>query len=173
MKLDNLAFKSIGVENLNDLFKLQSVIMESLDDTDLFEKESEETLLPFLNKNQMYILGCYSNDALIAYGIMLFPKFEKENLGYDLGFAKDDLPYIAHIDSIAVNPKYRGLGLQVLIGNYLGNIAKSLGYIHLMSTVSPENYHSINNVFKQGFKIKKLTKKYNGKKRYIFHKKVL
>ncbi|WP_353892832.1 GNAT family N-acetyltransferase [Proteinivorax hydrogeniformans] len=172
LMLENLSLKPITEDNLDDLLSLQNEIVKQINSDEMFEPETKDGLLPLIENDKIYILGCYTDQTLIAYGTLLFPKFDKENLGYDLEFAKEELPFVAHVDSIAVHPKYRGLGLQTFIGNYLGSIAKNQGFKHLMSTVSPDNFHSINNVFKQGYKIKKLTSKYGGKKRYIFYKEV-
>lgn len=119
------------------------------------------------------ILGCYVNDRLIAYGALIFPGFDNENLGYDLKLEKEELLKVAHLDSVAVHPDYRGNKLQYQLICLLEKIAIEKGYRHLYSTVSPTNKYSINNLLKLGLEIKIEKEKYDGKIRLILYKSLI
>lgn len=102
---------------------------------------------------------------------VLYPGLHPYNYGHDLGLRKEDLLRVVHMDTAAVHPDYRGLGLQAKL-MYMAELELSgRGERILLSTVHPENKYSLNNMLRQGFMVQKRVGKY-GSDRYILRKNI-
>ena len=103
-------------------------------------------------------------------GILLttFPGDSEENLGRDIGLPESELMLVAHMDSVAILPEYRGAGLQKRLMQHAEQELAEQGYRYFMCTVHPENRYSRQNIIKQGFKPVKTALKYGGYQREIF-----
>lgn len=159
----------IEQENIKHIIMLHPIIKQSLDSIDDFYFDDYDFYKHHLDKGGK-ILGCYVNDTLIAYGVLIFPGFDDDNLGYDFKLEKDELLKVAHLDSVAVHPDYRGNKLQYKLFSLLEKISIEKGYKYLCSTVSPTNKFSLNNLLKLGLEIKIEKEKYDGKNRLILYK---
>lgn len=104
--------------------------------------------------------------------LVTFPGNSEENLGRDIGLAEEELPFVAHMDSAAVLPGYRGVGLQKRLMEHAETEMKAQGYRYLMCTVHPENKYSRQNVTSQGYEMVKTAIKYGGYERGIFLKRI-
>ena len=75
-----------------------------------------------------------------------------------------------------VHPDYRGNNLQSITLNKALPLISEMGYIHIFSTVSPQNIYSLYNIMKNGLNIKSLKRKYITKEnseglwRFILHR---
>lgn len=123
-------------------------------------------------------------------GIMIirFPGKDDDNLGRDAGIPPEEYDHVAHIESAAVLPEYRGYGLQGQMLRYAENILKSQSEkcisemtmvkgqplfraIHYMfATVSPENPASWRTLELNGFHCLLEKEKYDGLLRRIYFK---
>lgn len=92
------------------------------------------------------------------------------NLGNDIGFSKEQRLVTAHMDSVAILPKYRGNHLQYRLMQEAERELREMGYRYLMCTVHPENRFSKENVLRQGYRVMKTTEKYGGYLRDILLK---
>ncbi len=90
------------------------------------------------------------------------------NLGRDIGLSESELLLVAHMDSVAILPEYRGAGLQKRLMQHAEQELAEQGYRYFMCTVHPENRYSRQNIIKQGFKPVKTALKYGGYRREIF-----
>ena len=102
---------------------------------------------------------------------ILCPGVEACNYGYDLGFTEEELLQVVHMDTAAVHPDYRGMGLQRKMVDIAEAEFKGLGRRILLCTVHPENKYSLNNMRKQGYEIQKRVNKY-GSERLILRKNI-
>ncbi len=108
--------------------------------------------------------------ALAGVFTVVFPGSGEENLGRDIGLSDEELEKVAHMDTIAILPKYRGNGLQHRMMQTAEEELKSQGYKYLMCTVHPENIYSKKNAVKQGYRAVLTKEKYGGYIRDIFVK---
>lgn len=76
-----------------------------------------------------------------------------ENLGYELGFSENELNRVACMDSVAVHPDYRGLGLQRRLAALCEAEALARGFDIFLGTVDPRNTHSLRNFIVDGYDI--------------------
>lgn len=95
-----------------------------------------------------------------------------ENLGYDAGLGEEELPLVAHMDSAAVLPEYRGHRLQYRLMQAAEKDLREDGFKYLMCTVHPDNCYSRKNVIRQGYEPVMLKEKYGGFVREIFLKRI-
>ena len=104
--------------------------------------------------------------------MLVFPGLSEENLGRDINLSETDLLKVAHMDSVAVLPQYRGHGLQNKLMQAAEAEARQRGYRYLMCTVHPDNHYSKNNVLKQGYHVIATKEKYGGYTRNILLKEI-
>ena len=105
-----------------------------------------------------------------AVFLAVIPGMDKCNLGRDAGMEESELLSVAHMDSVAVLPAYRGLGLQKRLMEAAEADLKARGIRYLICTVHPDNRFSLNNVLKQGYEILTVKEKYGGYTRAILRK---
>ncbi|MDY2815603.1 MAG: GNAT family N-acetyltransferase [Bullifex sp.] len=112
----------------------------------------------------------YDGPTLAAAFSMTFPGLDEENLGYDTGMDESELMKVAHMDVAAVDPAYRGKGMQKKLMELGERDAAALGYRHLMCTIHPDNAASLKSALSLGYRIVKTVEKYGGKTRHILIK---
>lgn len=112
--------------------------------------------------------------SLTPAGVFLaaFPGSSPENLGLDAGLSEEELPYVAHMDSAAVLPDFRGCHLQKLMMQTAEKDLHSAGYRYLCCTVHPENRYSLNSVLSLGYQTVTTCEKYGGYLRSVLMKKL-
>ena len=158
----------------------------TLEDADLFVHFLHEIKKQMEQKEWLYLDPPEMVHAMMADGIMdlwlvmdddqlaavfsvLYPGMEPYNYGYDLRFSKEELLQVVHMDTAAVHPKYRGLGLQGQMVRVAENALAGQERKILICTVHPENLFSLNNMLRQGYEIQKRIGKY-GSERFILQK---
>lgn len=104
--------------------------------------------------------------------IAAFPGIGEENLGRDIGLSEAELEKVAHMETIAILPRYRGYGLQYSMMQNAEAELKKRGYRYLMCTIHPENIYSKNNAIRQGYEVILTREKYGGYLRDILLKKL-
>lgn len=157
-------------EDLDALMLLQDKICQSMERSDWFATTSREENERFL-VNPNAILGVYDGERLVAYGSVGFLGDSPDNLGWDLGFAREKVLHCAVLDTIVVDSEYRGLGLQrELIRSCVDYASEKMPGCKVLATVAPDNIYSLRNVQAEGFQILAKKEKYGGKERYILGK---
>lgn len=113
-------------------------------------------------------------DTKTAAGIFIvsFPGMKEENLGRDIELAGVELEKVAHMESVAILPAYRGNGLQYALMQRGEADLRKMGYRYLMCTVHPDNSYSRNNIIRQGYEVVLTKEKYGGYIRDILLKKL-
>ena len=82
-----------------------------MEDTRLFVSTSREENRDYLIYPNT-ILGVFDGEKLIAYGSLVFPNDSPENIGWDLDWSREKIFHCLTLDTIVVDPDYRGHGLQ-------------------------------------------------------------
>ena len=98
------------------------------------------------------------------------PEDYEENLGRDIGLPESELGKVAHMDSAAVLPAFRGFHLQRRLMEAAEEELQKEGFRYLCCTVHPNNKSSLRSVLSQGYRIAKTCKKYGGSPRHILVK---
>ncbi len=161
--------KLIGQDYLPEIINLQDVVVKDLKTSEIFQADNREFFKNELKKGGK-IIGVFTDNDLIAYRFITMPKGDSMNLGLDLELSKNELDKVGHLETTIVHPDFRGNGLQSKTLFVALDIFKYFEHYHICSTISPKNYHSLNNVMAGGLVIKRLKNKYGGKLRYILHR---
>ncbi len=119
-----------------------------------------------------FILVAKSKNETIGFLIVRFPMNEHDNLGNDIGLSSMELSFVAHMESVAVLPEFRGNGIQRALLSAAEKMLKMRGYKYMMATVFPLNTVSVSNFEKMDYSIVDTKVKYNGLQRHIFLKKL-
>ena len=165
------------IRELDAVVELQQYVYEQLSNKQVLYMDSYEEMYEDL-ENGAKVIGIYNeNNRLIAYRYIGFPNDTSKNLGYDINLPQNELNKVVHLETTVVHPDYRGNGLQSLTLKHAAELVKTLGYKHLVCTVSPQNLFSLYNVMQNGLKIKALKRKYgsdedqkDGLWRFILHR---
>ena len=164
-----LEMRFLAESSLSDLAALQSLVVSTLHEIEIFMPHDEEYLSRIF-QTENSVLGVLAGEKLVAYSIIRYPGMGKDNLGLDLDLAEEDLKTLAHLQAIAVHPHFRGYGLQQELAAAHLQVLERSGYEHICCTVSPKNPVSLNNLLSCGFRVRALNPKFAGWWRYILYK---
>ena len=152
------SIKPLSFEQMSDVLALQEVVMGNMQDKSLLFPLSRAELMESLQIDQ--VSGAYNQDGkLIAYCVLINNRCGERNLATDFGAKPEES---ITFDIVAVDPEWRGYGLQQRFIDWSLNIAQELGAKYIHATVNPENSHSGQNFIKRGFVVKKTIEKYGG-----------
>lgn len=98
---------------------------------------------------------------------------EAHNLGNDLGFDPRQLAQVAHMESAAILPRFRGRGIQKKLIAAAEERVAALGYRYSLCTVHPDNLPSFQSLVTLGYQVAATKLKYGGKLRHIMKKELL
>ena len=151
--------------------KLLHEVRDTMTCPEWFYLDPDDEVREMMEDGTMRLWVAVDGDRLAGAFDIVIPGLRHYNYGYDLGFSEEELLRVINMDSAAVHPDYRGLGLQKrLMETAQAEIVKEGEKIRLC-TVHPENRFSLNNVRKQGYTIQKKMEKYQSV-RYILRKDV-
>ena len=151
-----------------NIYNLMKEVYEKLEDKKLFFCDDLDYVQRHI-KNEGFAIKVEQNGKLVASLVVRFPGEAEDNLGRDVDI--DELHKVAHIESIVVDEKYRGNGLQDKMIKFAEELIFQIGYTYLMATVSPDNKHSLDNFEKNGYKVVMIKVKYGVLNRAILLKK--
>lgn len=153
------------------ILALQDTVAKNLSRPEIYRIDPIEYIYGHFSGNQN-VIGVLVGEELVAYHVVSFPGLRQDNFGWDIHFSKRQLLKTAHFETTAVHPEFRSKHLARKMADIHIEILKHFGFEHVLCTVSPLNYQSLCNVFRQGFFIKGIKEKYYGL-RYIMHKKLM
>ena len=162
--------KELNMSYLDKIMELQKIIIDGLENKELYADSKQEEFEEYINCNEK-IIGCLTNeDELIAMGVYAKKGYDESNYAYDIGLNGEEVLKVAQIESTIVKSEYRGNKLQRLICEELEKIARKDNIEILSATASPYNKFSVNTFMNLGYEIKKDKLKYGGLRRYVLVK---
>lgn len=171
-KMDNgevYQLKTLSFANKSEILSLQVDTIASIDMPDSLQPLSDDEVDVILSGKGL-VVGVYSNEALVAFRVLLEPPLDDEHLGLDIGLKNQQLSECIYQEISIVHPHFRGMGLQQLMGQLLMKEVKEKNYGFVLATVAPFNIPSLKDKFSHGLEIAALKFKYGGMLRYIFVK---
>lgn len=102
----------------------------------------------------------------------LLPGLEPYNYGYELNLPEEKLRQVVNMDTVAVHPDYRGMGLQKKLIHEAEESLRPRGKQILLCTVHPDNVYSLRNMLALGYGIQ-IRKPLYGSIRLILRKDLL
>lgn len=164
--------KKASEEDYEEIAALIASVWQQLEEKDWFVADNADYTYHMLKKGNGIGFKAVEKASRRLAGVFLitFPGTSEENLGRDIGMEEEKLCRVAHMDSVAVLPEYRGNGLQLRLMQRGEEELRRLGYSYLMCTVHPDNIYSKENVIRQGYQAAAKKEKYGGYVREIFLK---
>jgi len=167
-KGEEFSIRTLTFDNMSDVLRLQDVVMENIQDKTLLFPLSRAELMESLQID--HVSGAYNQDGdLIAYCVLVTNRPGERNLAVDFGVAPEES---ITFDIVAVDPQWRGYGLQQRFIDWSLEVANTSGARYIHATVNPENNHSGQNFIKRGFAVRKTVTKYGGLTRNLLEFKV-
>lgn len=149
-------------------------VWEGIERKDWFVADEPESIRCLLEEEKGIAFKAIETNSGKLAGVLIVAIYGggEENLGYDINLPKEELNTVAHMESIAVLPQYRGFHLQYTLMQQAEKELAINGFRYLMCTVHPENIYSKANAVRQGYQVMITKEKYGGYLRDILMKKL-
>lgn len=160
--------------DLEEIIRIVGEIKESMENQDWFSDDGRAYLEKHFTGelDGFYRIAEAENGEMAGCFLTDIPGMDERNMGYDLGYTKEQLEHTAHMDMAAVRPEYRGFRLQDRLMEACEEELGKRGFTYLLATVHPDNRYSLDNVRKRGYQIMATKEKYGGLQRHILCKKI-
>ncbi len=143
------------LDDLEDFIAFLWEIREGMGNPDWFYVDPPQVLREQMDSGVMEMWLAKDGDRIAGVFDLLIPGLCSYNYGYELGFSKENLLKVVNMDSAAVHPDYRGLGIQRKLLQAAENwLDREKGRI-LLCTIHPDNRYSLNNALKEGYTVVK------------------
>lgn len=157
--------------DIEGFISLLADVRERMEHKEWFYLDPPDVVRNMMADGTMELWVASDGERMAGVLDILHPGLEDYNYGYDLDFDREQLLRVIHMDSAAVHPDYRGLGLQRRLLETAERELEGRGERYLLCTVHPENRFSLNNALQQGYAILKTLPKY-GTVRHVLCKKI-
>ena len=161
-----------GMHDAGEIYRVMHDVKEALEDKELYCADEMPYILENIENKGFTVKACDNTGHIMGFLIVHFPKEEADNLGHYLDLDDEACKKVAYMDSIAVLPECRGMGLQQKLLAYAESAEQMRPYQYLMATVSPKNPYSLRNFETMGYQIVCKVQKYNAWDRYVLCKPV-
>lgn len=165
----DITIRKGNMEDTESFIRLIYDVRESMTDKEWFYVDPAEDIRRMMKSGIMQLWVAVDDNRLAGAFSILIPGLEAINYGYDLGLGEEDLLRVINMDTAAVHPDYRGLGLQKKLMQAAEKEISTAGKRILLCTVHPENHFSLRNVLNQGYTVQKKLSKYDSV-RYVLRK---
>lgn len=161
--------RRLGPDDLGLLLGLQERIRSALPDPSVFQTSTPEFLAYCLGDGGLCYRVVHDGET-VAYRIVYFPRRREFNLAKDTALPPEEYDRVAHWDTVAVLPAWRGHGLARLMNRRaLADVADT-GARHLLATSSPANPHGVRTLMEAGFRPVGLVRKFGGRLRFLLYR---
>lgn len=170
----NFILQKAASESYRDVVTIIRTVSNNMEQKEWYVTDADDDTFKMLleEKGTAFIAIEKKTSAPAAVFTVTYPGFSSENLGLDAGISTDALSLVAHMDSAAVLPAYRGHGLQRKLMEYAESYLRISGYRYLFCTIHPDNQYSLNNALSLDYKIVTICEKYGGFLRAVLMKEI-
>lgn len=145
--------------------------VKNLTKQEWFVSDDRDYVREHIDSEGFVMVAADRETGIVGFVMIDFPGMDQRNLGSFLGLEGEALCQVAHIDSAAVLPAYRGLHLQErLIGAAEDILDQMPQYRYRMCTAHPDNVYSLRNLERREYKVLAMAYKYGGLPRCILYK---
>lgn len=167
----NIVIRKGDHSDIEGFISLLEKVRSGMEHKEWFYLDPPEFVRESMRNGTMELWVAMDGERMAAAFDILHPGKDEYNYGYDLGFSEEDLLRVVNMDSAAVHPDYRGLGLQRKMMETAEADLAGKGKRILLCTIHPENQFSLQNALKEGYAIQKKLAKY-GSVRYLLRKEI-
>ena len=167
-KIKEVKIEYATLDDLTTIMEIMHTALELVEDKSWYAVDSEE----FVGKcieGQGFTLKAMVDGNIAGFLTVRYPWKDDDNLGDYIGLSEEEKMFVAHMESAAVLPEYRGLRVQNQLMAKGFELLKETEYKYVMGTAHPDNIFSVNNFLKLGDEIVADVKKYGGLRRYVFN----
>ena len=145
---ENVIIKKASINDLDKILKFQKNIIDAMPNKEFFTPLTEhEFVYPIENNGLVYLL--YYDNTLIGLFVLTINPEDDILDEYQLDNSLD----VAIFDSVMIDDKYRGNGLQLQGMKLINKGAAKLGVKRIVATIHPNNRYSLDNFLKDEYKI--------------------
>ena len=161
-----------GEQDIDEIEALMRRTEQQMENPEWFVADDRDFIRRHIEEEGRTVIARSDSSRLAGFFILRFPGAAEDNLSRDIpGIAC--LPEEAvHMESAAVDPAFRGQGLQRARAAYGERIAAAMGFRFAFATVHPDNRASLTSMQRQGFDIAATKEKYGGRMRHILVKRL-
>ena len=164
-----LTFRRGTLSDTENFLQFLEEVRSGMPHKEWFYLDPPEVVRELMEEGAMELWLAMDGARIAAAFDTLYPGLASYNYGYDLNFSETDLRMVVHMDTSAVHPDYRGLGLQRKMVQMAEQALSGSGRKILLCTVHPDNHYSLNNMLKQGYNVQRRIGKY-GSERFVLRK---
>lgn len=161
--------RRLGPADLGLLLDLQERIHAGLPDKSVFQTSTSEFISYCLDDGG-HCYGVGHEKETVAYRIVYFPRGRDFNLAKDSALPAAEHDRVAHWDTIAVLPAWRGYGLARLMNSTALSELAGTPFRHLFATSSPRNPNGVRSLVDAGFRPIRMLVKFGGKLRFLCYR---
>lgn len=145
---ENVLIKKASIDDLDKILNFQKNIIDRMPNKEFFTPLTEhEFVYPIENNGLVYLL--YYDNTLIGLFVLTINPEDDILDEYQLDSPLD----VAIFDSVMIEDKYRGYGLQLQVMKLINKAAHELGVKRIVATIHPNNKYSLDNFLKDNYKI--------------------
>ena len=159
-------YKRLNLHDFKDVYKLQEIIYNDLEDKSWYRFNSESLLYTRLGTASSFAIGAYLNDELIATGMLVVDKELTDSICSVTDCNLGDIVLIL------VKNEYRGIGLQKSLMTKLEHHALEYGFEYTGASVHPDNIYCRNNIIELGYTFDHTDILFEGLLREVYIKKL-
>lgn len=150
---EEISFMLASEFDAPEIMRLMRIAQESCPCKDFYVVSSLKRVEWKLRTNSFAYLA-KAADRVVGFYLVMMPGLDlEENLGCELDFSEAELSRVACMDSVAVDPDYRGLGLQRSLAALCEAEAFDRDHDIYLATVDPRNTPSLRNFIMDGYDI--------------------
>ena len=174
MEMMRFTIKKAAADEIETVIQIIQTVLHEMPNPEWFAADNADYTRSQLLSGTGTAYLAIEKSSLTPAGVFLaaFPGSSSENLGLDAGLSEKELPYVAHMNSAAVLPAFRGCHLQRLLMQTAEKELRTAGYRYLFCTVHPDNRYSLNSVLSLGYEIITICEKYGGYLRAVLMKRI-
>lgn len=148
---EKFEYKLLDRENISDLEPFFDVITKNLSNSQTYVRNSYRENLDIFDRGGIFI-GVFLSGEIAGIIIVDMP-YTEQSLPSFMNLDKKHMEKSVIFDTICVLPKHRGYNLQEKLMCIAEYICLEKGYKYGFMSISPYNFYSLNNAFKQDFTI--------------------
>lgn len=161
-------FKATDVD-VPEIGAIMKTVKNTMTDPSWFCADNEEFIARHIS-TEGFILKAVVDGQLAGFLMVRLPGDSRDNLGHHLGLSRSGLMKVAHMESTAVLPEFRGRHILKSLVKCAEGALELTNCSYYMATVHPENKYSLKNFESLGYKVILTTEKYGGLPRHILCK---
>lgn len=155
---------------IDQIYSIMTAVSAQMEHPEYYVIDDRDYVARHISQEGFTLLWSEDNTVAGFLIIHLPTPSAPSNLGHDLSFSPLQLQGVAHMESAAVLPQFRGHGIQKKLLSAAENSLRAQGFRYSLCTVHPDNLPSLQSLLSLGYQVSATKLKYGGKLRHIMQK---